>query len=1009
MSLEKIREVLSNLNGSYEYSTTQFNLPKYISRRISNWGRKHISDEWLYQDEEKTKGRENEYHVTLLYGIHTSDPTRILELVKDLKPIKVKLGKVEKFEKDEYDVLKLPVIDESGELEKLWNEIKKAEEYTSNYDKKYEPHCTICYVKKGMGDELVGDTTFDGDEIELEDFKFRSADGNEEKFVKLSIQNSIRKNLDYGIYTKKWVEKNLITPLKEKGYKVELVGSIATKGFSNKDIDLLLYLPQYPQSENVWNKFNKDMATLGWTYIQSAENDEHPEIGIIHGYEDAENNWLDVFIEEEQMEKKAINLGGTPTPVLKAKDGVEIDIAEEHGDLDIKQLRQFVNMYVQGVFDIDGYNYTDLTSESQQALLDWFKEPTHDIGKMFPKKAVLDKIVTVYHGSRNPNIKSVEELKADPESSEKMYGTGIYFSSSENGARQYGENIIMAQVDTSTLMDLTYPMGRESTGTLGTWQQFVDMVNENDYNNEGVPDEKEDELWKEYHERQDEIREEILSQKYNGVIDRTQVCLYNLKPIVKMNKTSKHQFILQLASASDLKRALEAINKLTYNTPSFEIENSSLIFDTEDDLQDIKTLLQKNGVMGLEKRSAKELLKENDWKFVITALKELDESGLREWMEKYHDLWIKAHNKNMEYQRELSKLLTKKNIKTAMATTKYYALVNTQPVTIEAGDDNQAIEKGKQLSQNGENVEVIRHNFDSSGLGSKEKIWQSGIEKTMKKITKTNFLTGEEEVMEVEPQIVEMFEEEIPEGENTIVTQECQQIDPDQSKETIKSQLSQQFHTNYPNALTYQNIFNCAEACGLTSTLDKYDLIGIMNAIATEVGLPKCDFSNYFPEDDITEDADIQGNAGHVEYSEGDLQGAVKDFMEGMDNTAEALYEIDRVLEERLKMLTDTSKIVEASKEVIRDTVRNIRKDAMVNKYLLSDLKVTNVDRAGRIHTGKFIYKISLRKKDNLKINRTIDVELPIAQGIVQRPTEFSYKNDKFPLEAYFLNDVLER
>jgi hypothetical protein len=100
-------KVEAKLNGDYDYSSTQFNLPDQIAKKIIDWGKKNIPDENLYHDEDGGKGREDECHCTLLYGIHAEESPAILDLVK--KPITVELDEVNKFDNDSYDVIKVKV------------------------------------------------------------------------------------------------------------------------------------------------------------------------------------------------------------------------------------------------------------------------------------------------------------------------------------------------------------------------------------------------------------------------------------------------------------------------------------------------------------------------------------------------------------------------------------------------------------------------------------------------------------------------------------------------------------------------------------------------------------------------------------------------------------------------------------------------------------------------------------------------------------------------------------
>lgn len=435
-----------------------------------------------------------------------------------------------------------------------------------------------------------------------------------------------------------------------------------------------------------------------------------------------------VFELMESMNKKAIKLTDSPLPKILTKDGTQIDLQADSIEFNDKQRRQYITMFMNGVFAIEGYGWDDITPDSQQEVI-----------------------------------------------------------------------------------------------------KFMNMI-----------------------------------------------------------KTAKQQFTLQLSSATDVKRALEAMNALTYNTVDYKIDGNSIILENEEDLADIKTLLQNKGVMGLEKR----------------------------------------------------------------------------------------------------NKETLQNN-------------------KMSELKYANLLTGEEESIEVEPEIVAVIDDEEPVEESS--TCSCEKIDANQSKDSIKDQLIEEFNKQYPRAKTYENIFNCASDCGLVDSMDKYDLINIMNSVATESGLQRIDFSEYFGDDEIMESADIKGTSGAPEFNEGDVEGAIKEFMNSFENEAESLYDIDRKLDERIKLLMDGSKLVEASKKIVRETLKDIKKDALVHKYSLSDFKVYDTDRAGRIVKGKLLYKVEMRYKRDTKIHRTVGLELPIVRNMIQRPKQFSYNNETMPLSAWFLNDIFER
>ena len=142
---------------------------------VMDWSQKHVKDRNLHIADNGGMGRENEIHVTVLYGLHTNDVKDIEEVKAE--PFKITLGKISKFESEEYDVLKIEV--QSPKLHQLNKKLKEFE-YTSKFDK-YVPHCTIAYVKKGSCDRLLGNEYFLGKEVSVDSLTFSPAEGKKTK------------------------------------------------------------------------------------------------------------------------------------------------------------------------------------------------------------------------------------------------------------------------------------------------------------------------------------------------------------------------------------------------------------------------------------------------------------------------------------------------------------------------------------------------------------------------------------------------------------------------------------------------------------------------------------------------------------------------------------------------------------------------------------------------------------------------------------------------------------
>lgn len=136
-----------------------------------------IDDDDIYDNKENEFGRENEPHVTILYGPHGDIPDEDIEkVIKKLKPPKITLQKISAFE-NEFDVLKFDV--ESDDLHEMNEKFKKFP-YTSDYPD-YHPHATIAHLKKGTGKKYF-DILDEKIEIEPEKIVYSKADRTKKEY-----------------------------------------------------------------------------------------------------------------------------------------------------------------------------------------------------------------------------------------------------------------------------------------------------------------------------------------------------------------------------------------------------------------------------------------------------------------------------------------------------------------------------------------------------------------------------------------------------------------------------------------------------------------------------------------------------------------------------------------------------------------------------------------------------------------------------------------------------------
>lgn len=166
MELSVDDKVVAKTDVEYSYSSTQVTLNETDAAPFFAFAAS-IPDEYLYNGEGKEEGdkakygRENEFHVTSLFGILGTDPAPLRAALKGCGPVRVTMGKVSSFENDEkpYSVLKVDV--ESEDLHRLHALIKASCDCELTHPK-FCPHLTLLYARKGMVKPYIGDTRFEG-------------------------------------------------------------------------------------------------------------------------------------------------------------------------------------------------------------------------------------------------------------------------------------------------------------------------------------------------------------------------------------------------------------------------------------------------------------------------------------------------------------------------------------------------------------------------------------------------------------------------------------------------------------------------------------------------------------------------------------------------------------------------------------------------------------------------------------------------------------------------------
>lgn len=166
-------------NVRYDYSSCHIDVPSPLAEEIIEWGRTNVSDDDIYvTQKDPTFGREDEIHVTILYGLHTDDAELVREILKDQGPVKVTLGKVDVFTNPyKFDVVMIDVYSE--DLSRLNSLLQKKLKFTNKYPV-YNPHVTISYVKKGKGWKHAQTAIWDGRAFVCDYAVFSSKNGTKE-------------------------------------------------------------------------------------------------------------------------------------------------------------------------------------------------------------------------------------------------------------------------------------------------------------------------------------------------------------------------------------------------------------------------------------------------------------------------------------------------------------------------------------------------------------------------------------------------------------------------------------------------------------------------------------------------------------------------------------------------------------------------------------------------------------------------------------------------------------
>jgi len=154
------------LAESHSFSTVMLEIGGSLRSDLMRFIKESIPDCNVASD-----GKEDNPHVTALYGLHTGSAETARDHISDVESFEITLGKISKFTtSDEHDVLKIDI--ESKRLREIHSLLKELP-HTLTY-KSYNPHLTLSYVNKGSCEDLVGSDLFDGKKFIVNSLVFSS-------------------------------------------------------------------------------------------------------------------------------------------------------------------------------------------------------------------------------------------------------------------------------------------------------------------------------------------------------------------------------------------------------------------------------------------------------------------------------------------------------------------------------------------------------------------------------------------------------------------------------------------------------------------------------------------------------------------------------------------------------------------------------------------------------------------------------------------------------------------
>ena len=140
-----------------------------------------LPEEVLSTNRPPGKAREDDFHVTVKYGLKVVDPDEAAEVVEGTEPFEVVLGRSGAFHGTGEDVV-LKVRAQSRGLEALNRMVCLRLDHESSF-LEYRPHVTVAYLRRSLVDPYgyreLFDDSFEGERFEVDRLVMTTPGGNE--------------------------------------------------------------------------------------------------------------------------------------------------------------------------------------------------------------------------------------------------------------------------------------------------------------------------------------------------------------------------------------------------------------------------------------------------------------------------------------------------------------------------------------------------------------------------------------------------------------------------------------------------------------------------------------------------------------------------------------------------------------------------------------------------------------------------------------------------------------